>query len=91
LIHDLLVIEEECPRIPRRGWADIIRKVYELDPIRFPQCQGQMRIIAFLTVRALADRIIKQLKLAFVAERPPPPHIVYQELLMAAGERSEWF
>jgi len=27
--HKLLVIEEECPRIPRRGWAEMIRKVYE--------------------------------------------------------------
>ncbi len=31
--HKLLVIEEECPRIPRRGWAEMIRKVYEVDPL----------------------------------------------------------
>jgi len=24
--HKLLVIEEECPRIPCRGWAEMIRK-----------------------------------------------------------------
>jgi hypothetical protein len=50
-----------------------------------------MRIIAFITDCAVVDRIINQLKLTFVPERPPPPHIVYQELFMAAGERSEWF
>jgi hypothetical protein len=33
------------------------------------------------------DRIINHLKLTFVAERPPPPHIAYQEVLMAAEKR----
>jgi hypothetical protein len=28
-----------------------------------------------------------RLKRAFVAERPPPPHIAYQEVLMAAEKR----
>jgi len=26
--HKLLVIDEECPRIPRRGWAEMIRKFF---------------------------------------------------------------
>jgi hypothetical protein len=88
---NFLPIEEECPRIPRRGWAEMIRKVYEVDPLTCPKCQGQMRIIAFLTDYAVVDRIIDRLKLTFVAERPPPPHVVYQELFMAAEEKSEWF
>jgi hypothetical protein len=29
-------------------------------------------------------RIINHLKLAFIADKPPPPRIVYQEVLMAA-------
>ncbi len=29
-------------------------------------------------------QIISHLKLSFVADRPPPPHIAYQELLMPA-------
>ena len=29
--------------------------------------------------------------LTFVAERPPPPHIVYQEVLMAAETSAEYF
>jgi len=40
-----------------------------------------MRIIAFLIDYAVVDRIINHLKLTFVAERPPPPHIVSQEFL----------
>ena len=50
-----------------------------------------MRIIAFLTDYAVVDRTINHLKLTFVAERPPPPHIDYQEVLMAAEASSEYF
>jgi hypothetical protein len=38
----------------------------------------------------MVDRIIDHLKLPFVAERPPPPHIAYQELLMAAEAGGEY-
>jgi len=33
---------------------------------------------------AVVDKIIDHLKLTFVADKPPPPHIAYQEVLMAA-------
>jgi hypothetical protein len=89
--HKLLVIEEECPRIPRRGWAEMIRKVYEVDPLTCVKCGGTMKIIAFLTDYAVVDRIINHLKLSFVADRPPPPRIVSQEFLMAAEILAEYF
>lgn len=69
----------------------MIRKVYEVNPLTCPQCQGQMRIIAFLTGYAAVDRIINHLKLTFVAERPPPTRIAYQEFLMAAETGAEYF
>ena len=62
----------------------MIRKVYEVDPMICPKCGGTMKIIAFITEYAVVDRIIDHLKLIFVAERPPPPRLAYQELLMAA-------
>jgi hypothetical protein len=37
-------------------------------------------ISAFLTDYAVVDRIIDHLKLTFVAEKPPPPQIAYQEV-----------
>jgi hypothetical protein len=49
-----------------------------------PHRKSQMRIIAFITNYAVVDRIIKHLKLTFVAERSPTPHMVYQKPLMAA-------
>ena len=87
----LILIEEECPKIPRRGWAEMIRKVYEVDPLTCPECGGQMKIIAFLTDLSVVDRIINHLKLSFVAAKPPPPRVAYQELLMAAETSTEYF
>jgi len=52
------------------------------NPMACPRCQGEMRIIAFLTDYAVVDRIIAHLKLTFVAERPPPLYVVSQEFLM---------
>jgi hypothetical protein len=68
-----------------------VRKVYEVNPLTCPRCQGEMRIIAFLTDYAVVDRITNYLKLTFVAERPPPPHIAYQEVLVAAETGGEYF
>ena len=86
-----LIIEEESPRVPRRGWAEMIRKVYEVNPLTCPKCQAEMRIIAFLTDYAVVDRIIAHLKLTFVAERPPPPHVISQEFLMDSETAAEYY
>jgi hypothetical protein len=55
-----------------------------------PQCSDIMKVITFLTEYAVADRIIDHLKLTFVAERYPPHHIVYQEVLLAAETSAEY-
>ena len=34
--------EEDGPTyVPSKGWAEMIRKVYEVDPLRCPACGGQ--------------------------------------------------
>jgi hypothetical protein len=90
-LSPLRILEEELRPIPSKGWADMIRKVYEVDPMVCPQCGATMKVIAFLTDYAVVDRIINHLKLTFVAERPPPPHIAYQEVLVAAEASAEYF
>ena len=49
-----------------------------------------MRIIAFIEDDKVIDKIIKHLKLSFIAEHPPPPLVLQQELLMSAEEREEY-
>ena len=82
--NPFLIIEQEKPLVPSKGWAKMIRKVYEVDPLLCPTCSGQMRVIALIEEPKVIDRIIRHLKLTFEAERPPPPHNVQHELLMAA-------
>ncbi len=67
------IIEDEASFIPSCGWADMIRKVYEIDPLICPKCGGQLRIISFIENYKVIDKIIDHLKLTFKAERPPPP------------------
>jgi hypothetical protein len=38
--HPFIIVEEESPTIPRRGWAEMIRKVYEVNPLTCPQVPG---------------------------------------------------
>ena len=73
------------------GWAEMIRKVCEVDPMVCPKCGGRMKVIAFLADYGVVDKIIDHLELKSVAEKPPPPHLAYQEVLMAAESSTEYF
>jgi hypothetical protein len=83
----LLIIEDEDPFIPSKGWAEMIKKVYEIDPLICPKCGGTMRIVSFIEDHKVIDKIIKHLNLTFKAARPPPPQA---QLSMAAEELSEY-
>ena len=64
-------VEKELRPLLSKGWAEMIRKVYEVDPMLCPKCGGTMKVIAFLTDYAVGDRIIDPLKLTFVAKGLP--------------------
>ncbi|MBS3820042.1 hypothetical protein KGY73_11160 [bacterium] len=65
-----LIIEDENPFIPSKGWAEMIKKVYEIDPLICPQCGQTMRIVSFIEDYKVIDKIIKHLKLTFKATSP---------------------
>jgi hypothetical protein len=85
-----VLAEEELKRTPSKGWAEMIRKVYEVDPLVCPRCGGRMKVVAFLTEYAVADRIIRHLTLTFAAEKPPPAQAFEQVALMAAEESGDY-
>jgi hypothetical protein len=85
------VIENDPAYVPAKGWAEVIRKVYEIDPLLCPSCGGRMSIVSFIEEPKTIDRIIRHLELIFEAERPPPPHHIQQELLVAAEESGQYF
>jgi len=87
----LRVVKNDLKRIPSKGWAEMIRKVYEVDPMVCPKCGGRMKVVAFITEFGAVDRIIDHIKLTFVADKPPPSHVFEQVALTAAEESGEYF
>ena len=56
----------------RKAWARLIQKIYEVDPLTCPKCQGSMKIIAFIAQAEIIEKILKHLGLWLVKKRPPP-------------------
>ncbi|HEY4934163.1 MAG TPA: hypothetical protein VII23_21575 [Terriglobales bacterium] len=60
----------------RRGWAQLIRRVYEIDPLVCPRCRGVMRVVAFITEGRVIRRILEHLGASArraTQDRAPPP------------------
>jgi len=85
------IIEDEPNYVLSKGWAEMIRKVYEIDPFLCPSCGSQMKVISFIEDPKLINKMIRHLRITFQAERPPPSHVIQQELLMAAEGSGEYF
>ena len=45
----------------RKSWARLIQKIYEVDPLTCPKCQGRMRIITFIEDEEVIKKILKHL------------------------------
>ena len=50
----------------------MIRKIYDVDPLTCPKCQGRIRIISFIENLELIKKILKHLDLWDLRARPPP-------------------
>ncbi len=59
--------QEETPSpkasLRRMRWAELIRKVFEVEPLACPKCPGEMKLIAFITQRQsdVIEKILTQL------------------------------
>ncbi len=54
----------------RIAWADLLKRVFEVDALRCPGCGGRMRLLAAITEPGVARRILDCLSLS---SRAPPP------------------
>jgi hypothetical protein len=54
-------------RAARYRWAELLRRIYEVDPLACPRCAAPMRIVAVITDPAVITRI-----LVHRARRSPP-------------------
>ena len=60
------VIEEpdnDLRRRARAAWARLIYRVYEVDPLKCPRCDNEMRVIALIHDPGVIQRILKRLGL----------------------------
>ena len=67
---------EDEPSPPRRAlrkrWADLIYKIYQVDPLTCPKCATEMKIVAFITDPAVIRRILAHRKRKASQKRAPP-------------------
>jgi hypothetical protein len=56
----------------RRRWANLIRRVYEVDPLLCPRCGAEMRVIGFITEPKVITRILDHIRKRDRVSRPPP-------------------
>jgi hypothetical protein len=53
-----------------RRWAELLRRIFELDPLRCPRCGNAMRVVAFITQPHVIDRILTSLRRQAPPTRP---------------------
>jgi hypothetical protein len=63
---------QEDSKAFRKSWARLIQKIYEVDPLVCPRCQGIMRIISFIEDKQVIRAILEHLGIWLVRARPPP-------------------
>lgn len=71
LIPDILERDEDSQAY-RMNWAKLIQKIYEVDPLTCPTCQGQMRVISVIEDQGVIKTILKHLGLWLVTRKPEP-------------------
>jgi len=54
--------ETRDTRAMRRSWAQLIKRIYEVDPLVCPSCGGEMKVVAFIIDHAVVDKILRHLK-----------------------------
>ena len=74
------VSEHKPRRIPSAKWRELIKKVWEADPLLCPKCQKEMRIVSLIDDRKVIERILRHLGLwkqgVRVSPARAPPEIV---------------
>ena len=59
----LNVSEYDPPRLTSKTWRQLIRKVWDVDPLVCPRCGAGMKIIALINEPAVIRRILAHLGL----------------------------
>lgn len=80
----------------RKNWARLVQKIYEVDPLICPKCQGKMKIIAIIDQYYLIKKILKYLGLWLRNHDPPKkktkhiPEVTYDDLFSQVPQDDYW-
>jgi len=55
------------------SWAQLIRQIYEVDPLVCPSCGSGMKVIAFIVEHEVVAAILVHLERKEAREARPPP------------------
>jgi len=76
LVDPIRVDQPEVPapqtRQRRLDWAALLRRVFAVDVLQCPRCDGRMKIVAFITDSTVAQRILSHLHLPVHDPAPRP-------------------
>ena len=72
---ELVTTDEKAkPRDPRKlSWAELLKRVFQLDLTTCPDCGGVLKFIAAITEQAVIEKILTSLNLAAEPPRFHPP------------------
>ncbi len=73
-IAPVIIKNEMSSKEWRQNWARLIQKIYEVDPLICPKCQGKMRVIAFIEDDQVIKKILDHLGLWETNNHDPPAH-----------------
>ena len=75
---EILVVSDYKPKkVPSSKWRELIKKIYEADPLTCPRCQSEMRIIGFIDDFLIVKKILEHLDLWREKQpRVPPEKVV---------------
>ena len=81
---DILDITRYIPdKVPSEKWRELIKKIWEVDPLMCPQCGTEMYIIALIDDAEVIEKILKHLDVWDdpPSERGPPPSVPIPEVI----------
>jgi hypothetical protein len=67
--------EPEVVREAKRRWAELLTRIFEVNPLACPRCGEEMHIVAFITEPKTIDRILEHLRRTETShrrQRAPP-------------------
>jgi hypothetical protein len=68
----VLDVSDHRPRrVPSKTWRELIKKIWEVDPLSCPRCDHEMKIISLIHEADVIERILRHLGLW---KQPPDPH-----------------